>query len=163
MTLIYLLFLCLHTLCVWNMTSEFTLLIHCLKGEHIQLRLNISLKPSLTLMPLLLHSNLILKAKKCWNWLGVPLACHHQICAVNKAVLNSQSTGPTTRDSLQPKFQFRFIVALQLSFIELQFHAKSMSNCGVVSKECYVSVLFQVSDLDLEDTGALPVSLNKWI
>lgn len=80
-------------------------------------------------MQLLPHSNLIVKAKKSRNWQGVLLACHHQICAVNAAGLNLQSTGPTTAISFTIEIWLcvRFVALLQLSYTEWQFHVKSMS------------------------------------
>ncbi len=74
--------------------------------------LNISWKPSFT------HCYLVAwfwRQRGAEIWQCVLLACHHQVCAVNTAGLNLQSTGPTTTNSSW----------LKLGFVSVSFHCCS--------------------------------------
>ena len=61
-----------------------------LRAGHIQLQ-HFPLKPLLR-SHCCYFSNFSLKEKKCWSWHCVLLACHHQVCAVNTAGQNLQSS-----------------------------------------------------------------------
>lgn len=62
-----------------------------LRGRRIQLIFHFPLKPLLR-SRCCYFSNFISEAKKCWSWHCALLACHHQVCAVNTAGQNLQSS-----------------------------------------------------------------------